>query len=464
MNGEASIKGKLSYGMSNAGHSGVSFKEKLAYGLGDAGCNFVWTVVGSFLTLYYTDSVGVSAAVIGTIMLLTRLLDGLSDIGMGVIIDRTHTRWGKARPWVLLSAPLMAVGLILLFNVPSSLSDTGKIIYISVTYVLLAVVIYTACNLSYSTLLSLITPKQNERTSLSSIRFICTMTAILIISYGTMAIVGKIGWGGMSVVYGILSMLFLLITFFGTKERTADEKAEAQNTVSVLESFKLLFKNKYFIFAALLFVINYASMGSAMGIAIYFAKDVMGNVGVFGTLMMAGLFPVLLGLFLFPKFANRFGKWKCLMVGYILQAIGYIIIFLMPTNLTVIIIGLAIKGVGSVPHSAGLFAMVADIVDYGEWKTGVRIDGLTYSAVSFGMKVGTGIGSAIVGWGLAFGKYDAATAVQGESALEVIKALYSYVPLAMIAVGFMILAMSNLDKIYPTIQKDPEARRSSKTV
>lgn len=442
--------------------SEISFKEKLAYGIGDAGCNFVWTVVSSFLTLYYTDSVGVSAGIIGTIMLLTRLLDGLSDIGMGVIIDRTHTRWGKARPWILYSAPFMAVGLMLLFNVPSGLSNTGKIIYISVTYMLITVVIYTASNLAYSTLLSLISTKQEDRTSLSSVRFICTMVAVLIISYETMPVVGKIGWGGMSVVYGIISMILLLITFFGTKERYTEEQKQVKNTVSIGKSFKLLFKNKYFIFAALLFVINYASAGCAMGIAVYYAKDVLGNMGIYGTLVLAGLLPVLVGLFLFPKVVNSFGKWKCLVAGYILEAIGYILIFLMPTNITVVLIALVIKAIGSVPHTAGMFALIADVVDYGEWKTGVRLDGLTYSAVSFGMKVGTGLGSAIVGWGLAIGKYDAAATVQSASALEAIKAVYSYIPLALIAVGMIILLMTNLDKIYPTIKKELEERRREK--
>ena len=129
-----------------------SLWEKLAFAVGDGGCNFVWTTIGSFLTLYYTDSVGISAAVIGTIMLLTRLLDGITDLGMGAVIDRTRTRWGKARPWVLWSAVPMGLGLVLLFNVPGSLSGSGKIAYAAVTYTLMAAVIYTACNLSYNTL------------------------------------------------------------------------------------------------------------------------------------------------------------------------------------------------------------------------------------------------------------------------------------------------------------------------
>ena len=136
----------------------VPFMEKIAYGLGDAGCNFIWTTVGMFLTIYYTDKVGIPAAVVGTIMLLTRLLDGVSDLVMGNIVDHTHTRWGKARPWVGLMAPFMGLGLILLFNVPAGLSGGAKVAYASITYVLLAVVIYTACNLSYGTLMSYMAP------------------------------------------------------------------------------------------------------------------------------------------------------------------------------------------------------------------------------------------------------------------------------------------------------------------
>lgn len=126
----------------------VSFREMLCYAMGDAGCNFVWTTVGSFLTLYYTNSVGISAAAVGTLMLLTRLLDGISDILMGTIIDHTKSRWGKARVWLLWTAPFMGIGLILLFSVPSSLPENGKLVFAYITYVLMAAVIYTACNLA----------------------------------------------------------------------------------------------------------------------------------------------------------------------------------------------------------------------------------------------------------------------------------------------------------------------------
>lgn len=197
-----------------------SLWEKLAFAVGDGGCNFVWTTIGSFLTLYYTDSVGISAAVIGTIMLLTRLLDGITDLGMGAVIDRTRTRWGKARPWVLWSAVPMGLGLVLLFNVPGSLSGSGKIAYAAVTYTLMAAVIYTACNLSYNTLLSLTAPDPKDRVLMSSLRFFCTMGVVLVINYNTMNLVERFGWNGMAVAFGAIAVVLLLITFFFTKERS----------------------------------------------------------------------------------------------------------------------------------------------------------------------------------------------------------------------------------------------------
>jgi GPH family glycoside/pentoside/hexuronide:cation symporter len=441
----------------------VPFKEKIAYGLGDAGCNFVWTTVGSFLTYYYTNSVGITAAAAGTLMMLTRLLDGVSDLIMGALIDKTHTRWGKARPWVGFTAPLMAIGLVLLFNVPGGLSSGGKLAYAYVTYILMAAVIYTACNLAYCTLLSLIAPDPQDRTTLSSVRFFLTMCAVLVIVYATLPLVNAIGWTGMSVVFGIVGCALLLVTFFGTHERTngeAQEGGQPAEKVSTGEAFKYLFKNKYFIFAALLFVINYAAMNLTNGMGVYYVQEILGNAGAYGTVTAMGFIPSLIGLPFFPKLVEKFGKWKCMMVGYALQIVGFVIVLIFPTNLPMLIAGLFIKGIGMVPHSAGLFAMVADVVDYGDWKFGKRVEAMTYSCTSFGMKVGTGIGSGVVGWGLAIGGYDGTAASQTQSALTAVQALYTWVPMIMIVIGLIILAQSNLDKMLPQIQKDLAERNA----
>ena len=182
-----------------------SWKEIIAFAIGDGGCNLVWTTIGSYLTLYYTDSVGLATAFIGTMMLLTRLLDGVSDLIMGSILDRTHTRWGKARPWILWTAIPMGLGLVIVFTIPSGLSQGGKMAWATITYILMAVVIYTACNLAYNTLLSLEAPDPKDRVLMSSIRFFLTMGTVLFINYNVNGLVEKFGWTGMAVIFGILA-------------------------------------------------------------------------------------------------------------------------------------------------------------------------------------------------------------------------------------------------------------------
>ncbi len=433
-----------------------SLREMLCYAFGDAGCNFVWVTVGSFLTLYYTNSVGISAAAVGTLMLITRLLDGTSDLVMGAIIDRTRTRWGKARPWILWMTPFMGIGLVLLFSVPSTLPTGGKLFYAYITYILMAVVIYTACNLAYTTLLSLMTPDSKIRSTVSSIRFFVVMVAILVISYGTTPLIEKVGWTGAAVVFAIAGCILLLICFFGTKERVGgvQEKDVVEKKMSVVESFKILTQNKYFIFVGLLFVLSYIAGGATSASGIYYASYVLNDTNLFGNLILFGMVPCMIAVFVLPALSAKFGKWRIMMGSFIIQIIAYAIIALFPTHLPILYAALAIKSIGQTAPMAILFALVADVVDYGELKTGKRIDGITYSAVSFGMKVGTGLGSAIVGWALAFGKYDGQALTQPQSAVNAIIALYSYIPLVLIVVALIVMYFTNVDQAIENLKKN----------
>lgn len=433
----------------------VSVREMLCYAFGDAGCNFVWTTVGSFLTLYYTNSVGISAAAVGTLMLLTRLLDGISDLIMGAIIDHTKSRWGKARIWLLWTAPFMGIGLVLLFNVPSTLPVGGKLIYAYITYVLMAAIIYTACNLAYTTLLSLMTLDSKVRSTVSSIRFFFVMIAVLVISYGTTPLVNKVGWSGMAVVFGIAGCLLILICFFGTKERVTEaESKKADEKMSVTDSFKILAKNKYFIFVGLLFILNYIAAGATGGAGVYYATYVLGDANLFGNLVLFGMVPAMAAVFVLPKLSNTFGKWKIMMISFGIQIFAYALICISPTNLPLVYTALVIKSVGQTAPMAILFALVADVVDYGEVKTGKRIDGLTYSAVSFGMKVGTGLGSAVIGWALAIGNYDGMAAAQPASAITAITALYCYIPLVLMVITMVVMYFTNVDKAIEKVKNN----------
>ena len=450
----------------------ITWREIFAFAVGDAGCNLVWTTIGSYLTLYYTDSVGLAAATVGTLMLLSRLLDGVSDLVMGSIIDRTKTRWGKARPWILWSAIPMGVGLILMFSVPESLSGTGKLVYAYVTYILMAAVVYTACNLAYNTLLSLEAPDPKDRVTMSSIRFFLTMCTVLFINYNCNKFVSGFGWTGMATIFGVIAIVILFITFIGTKERTnieenvasqkssaASNAASTKQKMPVSESFKYLFKNRYFALLTIIFVLNYTILGVNNGLRIYFARDVLGNAGLMGTLTLCFILPKLLGNLVFPYINKLLGKWNSMMLGYVLELVGVLIIAFTEASCTTAAIGLVLLGIGGIPHNAGLFAMVADVIDYGEWKTGVRLDGLTNSATSFGMKVGAGLGSAIVGWGLAWAAYEGSLKVQTQSTIEGIK----MVPAALIVVGLIALFFCNLDKIYSQIEAGLKSVRASKS-
>lgn len=446
-------------------NSRPTWKEILAFAVGDGGCNLVWTTIGSYLTLYYTDSVGIAAATIGTMMLLTRLLDGISDLIMGSIIDRTHTRWGKARPWILWTAFPMGIGLVLMFSVPSGLSGGGKMAYATITYILMAVGIYTACNLAYNTLLSLEAPNPKDRVTMSSIRFFVTMSVVLFINYNCTDLVDRFGWTGMAVIFGAIAIILLLITFLGTQERTNIEqntakKQKPEDKTSVGESFRLLFQNKYFWLITIVFVVNYTILGVNNGLRIYYARDVLGNVGLMGTLTLCFILPKLIGNLIYPYINKLLGKWRSMMIGYCIELLGVLIMAFTETSFTTAVIGLVCLGIGGIPHNAGLFAMVADVVDYGEWKTGVRLDGLTNSVTSFGMKVGAGIGSAIVGWGLAWAAYDGSLAAQSLTTIAGIKTVFSIVPAVLMVLGLIALFFCNLDKIYPQIAKGLEERRA----
>lgn len=269
----------------------------------------------------------------------------------------------------------------------------------------------------------------------------------------------------------------LLITFFFTRERNNQEiekdvdqtfvdteKKKKAQKLSVGKSFAYLFKNKYFLLLTLIFVVNYTALGVNNGLRIYYARDVLGNVGLMGTLTLCFILPKMIGNLVYPYIVKVLGNWRSMVIGYIVEIAGVLLMAVLPTSAAAAFTGLILLGIGGIPHNAGLFAMVADVVDYGEWKTGVRLDGLTNSATSFGMKVGAGLGSAIVGWGLAWAAYEGKRTAQkvAQTAMTIarIKSAYTIIPVILFAIGLVALLFCNLDKIAPQMEKDLAAKRA----
>lgn len=441
--------------------------ERFAYGCGDFGCNIIYTAMSAFLLFYYTDYAGVSAMAVGTIMMISRVFDGISDIIMGVIVDRTHSRFGKARPWILRMCIPFAISGVLMFSVPASWSSTPKLVYVFITYNLVSTVIYTAINVPYSALNALMTQDPYERSVLSIFRNLLATAGTLTINTFTLPLVEYFGnnasaWTKTFVVFGFVSIAAFLCTFFGTKERVrANEAGEqkVEENVPFVTGIKALFQNKYWIMMTgmlALFFLMYSVNGGA---TVYYAKDILGDKNLVSTIN--GIFNIvqILGMFFIAMLVKKFGKRNVFSLGLILDIIGMLVLNFSGGFMPIIVVSSVIRGIGNACGGATMWAMVSDTIDYGEWKTGYRTEGLVNSACSFGYKIGNGIGSALLGVILEVGGYVGNAAAQTASALTSIKICFVWIPIAVYVCGLIIMKFYHLDKEFDGILADLKARK-----
>lgn len=438
--------------------------ERFSYGCGDFGCNIIYTAMSAFLMLYYTDYAGVSALAVGTIMMVSRVFDGISDIIMGVIVDRTKSKFGKARPWLLRMCVPFAVSGILLFSVPSTWAQTPKLVYVFITYNLVSTVIYTAINVPYSALNALMTQDPYERSVLSIFRNLLATAGTLIVNTCTLPLVEYFGdnvsaWTKAFGVFGLIAVFAFLINFFGTKERVRPVGREKEmEDVSFLVGVKALFHNKYWIMMTgmlALFFMMYAVNGGA---TVYYAKEILGDRNLVGTIN--GVFNVvqIVSMFFIAMLVKKFGKRNVFSLGLILDIIGMLLLNFSDGILSMVVLSSMIRGIGNACGGATMWAMVSDTIDYGEWKTKVRTEGLINSACSFGYKIGNGIGSALLGIILEIGGYAGEAATQSASALLSIQICFVWIPIVVYVAGLMIMKFYHLDREFPAIIEDLRKR------
>lgn len=432
--------------------------EKLTFGIGDFGANFSWTFIASFITIYMTDTVGISAGIIGIIILVCRIFDGFSDIFMGTIIDNTNSRWGKAKPWVFMTAPVLGLLTFLLFNVPGGFGDTWKIIYVFVVYFLISVIFYTANNVAYSSLTSFMTTDEKERVSLGSIRFIFANIAVLSISAFTTVLVtsfggGQQGWTWTAAIFAVLCAVPLMITGWFVNERNVAKRKNKEQKTSFIPTLKVLFTNKYFILAIVLYLLWYLRQ-TETGARIYYATYIFDNPNVMGILSTASLLPLIIGLFFAPQIVGAYGLRKSVNAGLLVSVLGTGLMIFFSENLTGLVVATVINALGLVLLQAGLSAIVADVGDIVYWKSGVPVQGSVFSLTSAGMKIGQGLTAALVGFALEFGGYVANAAVQPVGAIYAIKTMFIYFPLVMIILMFITVTLLNYEKFMPRIRTD----------
>ena len=398
----------------------VTKKEKwLGYLLGPAGALLLNAVLATYLNVYYTDVLNLTPLWGGLFLtvfpIVSKIIDAITNILMGQIIDRTKTKEGKARPWLLLSAFLVPVTGILLFTVPES-NDTVKALWVMISYNLFYSFAYTIFNMSHNLMVPLSTRDGTARGGLSVFNQITTimMSGILVALVFPMVIMPAIGvdkskWITLMCVLSILALPLTLLEYFFTKERVTEEKGEeADHGLSFGSQLKLLFTDKYMVLMYLYFFVYTVGVTLKNLGLVYYCNYVLGtyNDGITQMLVsVIGGIPMGIGIFAVWPLAKRFGKRNVTMVGFILYAVGSLICWIFSTNLVMVLIGQFIKNIGGLPCAYVFMALFADCLDHLEWKSDIRLDGAAMSIYNIIAVAMVGIMTGVFNWMLAKAGY-----------------------------------------------------------
>ena len=454
----------------------LSFREKAGYGFGDLASVLFWQTIMVYLLFFYTDVFGLAAAAAGTMIAISRVLDAFFDVGIGMVADRTATRWGKFRPYLLWMAVPLAVAAVLAFTTPD-FSQSGKLIYAYATFILF-MFFYSAINIPYTSLLGVISGDSAERTSAASFKFMGAYIAGFIVSATALPMAKYFGegndakgWQITMAIYGVAAVIFFLITFLSTRERIqpiATEKTSVRKDLADLVANKPWMQ----LFAVTILFILFVCIRMSV-IAHYFKYYVgeqhvtlFGSTYTYGFEILASAFNAvgqglsLLGVILVPWFSRLLGKKNAVIVLFVVAMLctgSYI--FFDPGDLILIFVFQIFGSVTGGPVSTLLWAMYADTADYSEWKTGRRATGLVYSASIMSNKIGWALGAVIAGSLLAVTGFQANVA-QNADVLTGLKAMMSVLPVAAGVVALIILFFYRLDDTtMKKIGEELEARR-----
>ncbi len=430
----------------------VPLWRKTIYGLGTGGGNVFSQIAAAFLLSYYTDTALMGAAAIGTMFVVCRVFDGVSDLLMGAVVDSTKTRWGKARPWLILSGPLTFIGIVLLMHVPVAAGASAKLVYAYATYIFMSVIVYTIFGIANTAMLPLMTRDPKDSTMLATFSAVGNNVIGLIAGSAITPLVLNFGWHWASIFLGLVAGVLILISGLVNKEIDVEEEeekgAEAEKP-TLKQQFPSVMKNRYFWLLLLIGVFSLLMNANAIAAQVYYCNIVLNNPLFMSVLITAGQAPGIVILFLMPVISNKWSKQTFLAIGAVLLILGFVVTGLAGTNTTMIIIGVIIRSLGAGPLLSAVFALVPDAVEYGYWKYGVRSEGLISSAQSIGSKIGMGFGSAMCAWILAAVGYDATVETQAASVVSAIKFDYTYMGAIFGVIILILVLLTNVEKYAP---------------
>lgn len=447
----------------------LSFKERLGYGIGDYSGNLIYSSISAFLLLYYTNVVHADAGMAAGIIAISKIFDGISDLIMGRIVDKTKSKYGKARPWILRLCVPFAVSSVLMFSVPESLSGKYMFIYMFLTYNLVSTVFFTGINVPYAAMNGLMTTNQYERGLLGNFRMLLatagTMTVNtfvlkMVVALGDGNQYNRAGWTKAFIIIGIATVILNLFMFATCKERVVEDTSNnEEQSVSFIKSLKGLFTNKYWLLIVTVLFIMYFMMSCFFGSAAYYAQYVMGDINKFAPISNALSTAQIVTMFCTPFIMKKLGKRNTMLIGTGISVLGFVFTGFAGANLTLQIITSIIKGIGFGCSAAVMFGLLQDAITYGQWKNGFGSSGMGNAASSFCTKVGSGIGTAALGWVLAAGKFDATATMQTSSAMNAIGMSFVWIPAVTMFIGLVCICFYDLDKKYDKIIADLEAGR-----
>ena len=444
------------------GDGKLSWPVRLSYAGGDVACNVVFGMVGTLLTLFYTDYVGINPATVGLIMLLSRVFDGASDMVMGIIVEKTNSRWGKSRPWILWMSVPYALSAILLFTVPHT-AGMVQAIYIFVTYNFCTTVCYTAINLPYGSLSAMMTRVSSERDMLSVVRMGLSPLGKIIAVTCTTPLVKLFGndqaaWIKTMTVWAVIALILLLICFVNCKETVVIAGKEKAEEVPIRKGLKLLVTNQYFWAVLILWMFQSVSFSVSGTILPYYCKYIFKNdTWLYSALYLTEILTMVVCIFLCAPLIKKFGKRNIALVGSCIALGGQFLFFLNPYSLPWMVMSCVARAIGLAPLNAVVFGMIGDVVEFGQWKTHVRQESLIFAGGSIGTKVGAGVASAAMTGLMSLAGYistSTGVASQPQGALSMIVQIYKFGPVIVAGGVLLVLIFYKLDEKYADIMKE----------
>ncbi len=461
----------------------LKWYNKIGYGSGDIAGNVIYALLSAFVMIFLTDTVGMNAGIIGSLIAASKLLDGVSDIFFGVLIDKTSTKMGKARPWMFYGYFGCAICLVAIFCIPANISAFAQYTWFFVAYTVLNAGFYTANNIAYSALTALITKNNQERVEMGSIRFMFAFGTSMLIQTITISFVAAFGggaaaWRTVAIIYAVVGLIANTISVMSVRELSPEElagneinpvvydkqikegeleqvaeelKGEAQTgeeKYSLGAAFKLLVQNKYY----LMIVVSYLLMqiySATLNMGIYFMSYVLKNANLLGVFSWAINIPMIVGLLMTPMLVQKWGgMFRLNKMGYIIGSLGRILVVVAGYmgSVPLMLASTAIAALGMSPLQGNMNALIATCSEYTYLTTGKRVDGTMYSCTSFGTKVGGGIGTAVAGWLLALSGYVGGAEVQSAACMNMLHILYLWMPMVLTILITLILRGLNVEK------------------